>query len=277
MNELIELLSEYSFIQNALLAGILSAIACGIAGTFVVVKKISYIGGGIAHAVMGGLGLAYFIGINPLYGALVFALFAAMLIGWVKLHYEQNEDTVISALWAIGMAVGIIFAYLTPGYNVNLLSFLFGNILMISREDLWLLLGLDLLILAVTFTFFKQFVFVCFDQEYAKLRGININFIYLLLLTIIALTIVILVQSVGLILVIALLTLPSAIAGMFSSGIRKMILLSIGLIFVFILSGLGLSFYANLPAGASIILLTGIAYVVSFFIKGVSHKRIRIQ
>lgn len=257
-------LSEnYGFLSNALIAALLSSIACGITGSFVVVKKISYIGGGIAHAVMGGLGIAYFMGFNPVYGALAFAVIAAVLIGYVKLKLKQNEDTMISALWAMGMATGIIFAYLTPGYNVNLLSFLFGNILMISTENLWLLFVLDLLIVLFTVVFYRQLIFVTFDEEYAAVRGINVDLITILLLITVALTIVILVQTVGLILVIALLTLPSAIAGMFSGSVFRMIIYSTILILFFSVGGLALAFGANLPSGASIILITGAGYLIA--------------
>jgi len=254
---------NYGFLSNALIAAVLSSIACGITGTFVVVKKISYIGGGIAHAVMGGLGIAYFIGVNPIYGALVFSVLAAIMIGFVKLKLKQNEDTMISALWAVGMATGIIFAYLTPGYNVNLLSFLFGNILMITTDNLWLLLILDFIIIGFVVVYYKQLIFITFDEEYAAVRGINVNLLTILLLIMVALTIVILVQTVGLILVIALLTLPAAIAGMFSDSLFKMIFLSMGLILLFSLSGLAFAFGANLPSGASIILMTGAGYFIA--------------
>lgn len=263
---------NYGFLTNSIIAVILSSIACGITGTFVVVKKISYIGGGIAHAVMGGLGIAYFIGVNPIYGALVFSVFAAILIGYVKLKLKQNEDTMISALWAVGMATGIIFAYLTPGYNVNLLSFLFGNVLMISSESLWLLLILDLIIAGFVFVYYKQLIFITFDEEYAAVRGINVNLLTILLLIMVALTIVILVQTVGLILVIALLTLPSAIAGMFSDTLYKMIFLSIGLILLFSLGGLALAFGVNLPSGASIILMAGAGYLAALAGKSVARS-----
>lgn len=155
MQDILSIFSNYTFITNAVIAGLLSSIACGISGTFIVVKKISYLSGGIAHAIVGGLGIAYFLGINPLYGALAFAVVSALLIGTVKLKLKQNEDTIISALWAVGMSVGLIFAYLTPGYNVNLLSYLFGNILLVSRESLFIMLFLDILITGVVFIFYK--------------------------------------------------------------------------------------------------------------------------
>lgn len=264
MNELFSIFSNYSFVQNAIIAGLLSSVACGISGTFVVVKKISYLSGGIAHAIVGGLGIAYFLGINPLYGALAFAVVSALLIGTVKLKMKQNEDTLISALWSVGMSIGLIFAYLTPGYNVNLLSYLFGNILLVSSESLWLMFTLDIVITAIIFIFYRQFIYVCFDEEYSYLRGIKVEFIYILLLVIISITIVVLVQTVGLILVIALLTLPSSIARMFSNTIWKMILISVVLIQIFTFSGFVFSFSTNLPSGASIILAVGVGYLISF-------------
>ena len=269
MQELFSIFTDYTFIQNAIIAGLLSSIACGISGTFVVVKKISYLSGGIAHAIVGGLGIAYFFGMNPIYGALAFAVVSALLIGTVKLKMKQNEDTIISALWAVGMSIGLIFAYLTPGYNVNLLSYLFGNILLVSSESLILMLILDVLIAVLVLIFYKQFIYVCFDEEYAYLRGINVEFIYILLLVMISLTIVVLVQSVGLILVIALLTLPSSIARMFSSTIWKMIIISILLIQLFTFVGFAFSFSTNLPSGASIILAAGVGYLLSFFIQSI--------
>ncbi|MBU0559552.1 MAG: metal ABC transporter permease [Bacteroidetes bacterium] len=255
---------SYSFIQYALIAALLSGIAAGIIGTYVVVKRISYISGGIAHAVLGGLGAAYFWNVNPLYGALASAIAAALIIGLVKLKLKQNEDTVISALWAIGMSVGIIFANLTPGYNVDLISFLFGNILMITRDSLWLLVILDIVIVLTTLIFYKQFLYVSFDEEYSMIRGINVDFIYLLLLSLVALTVVILVQTVGLILVIALLTLPSAIAHMFSKSLFRIIIYSILLVTFFSVTGLLISIYLNIPSGASIILTCGIGYISAF-------------
>ena len=263
MKEFIEVLAHQGFMQNAVIAGILSSFACGITGTFVVIKRITYLAGGIAHAVLGGLGIAYYLGFNPLIGALVFAVLSALLIGLVKLRFAQNEDTVIGALWSTGMAVGIIFIYLTPGYNVDLLSFLFGNILMVSESSLYILGALDLVIFLVVFMFYRQLVYVCFDEEYAALRGISVDFVYLLLLCMIAVTVVILIQAVGLILVIALLTLPAAISGLFSKTPARMMTISFLLSIVFIFSGLIFSFFSNLPSGASIIIAAGIGYLLA--------------
>ncbi|NLT52377.1 MAG: metal ABC transporter permease [Ignavibacteria bacterium] len=267
MYELLNILTEFTFLKFAFLAGLLSGVATGITGSFVVVKRISYIGGGISHAVMGGLGIAYFAGINPMYGALAFALFSAVIISIVKMNLRQNEDTVISALWSIGMATGLIFAFITPGYNVNLLSFLFGNILMVTTENLVLLLILDIIILVVVLLFYRQLVFICFDEEYARIRGLKVDLLYFILISLIALTVVVLVQTVGVILVIALLTLPSAIAAIFTKRIKKMILSSILLNYLFIFTGILTAFLTDLPAGATIILITGAGYLLAFIIK----------
>ncbi len=263
MSDFITNIFEQQFLQNAIIAGLLSSIACGMTGTFVVVKRISYVGGGIAHAVMGGIGAAFYWNINPLYGALIFAVISGLLIGLVRLKLKENEDTIISALWSIGMAIGIILAYLTPGYNVDLITFLFGNILLVDSQSILILLVVDVVIISFTFIFFRQIIYTSFDKEYAFVRGIKVDIIYYLMLIMVALTVVILVQTVGLILVISLLTLPSAIARIFSNSVLKMIIVSVLLVSVFIISGIYFSFSFNIPAGATIILVAGMVYFLT--------------
>lgn len=272
MKQFFSVFLSHTFLFNAVIAALLASIACGITGTFVVIKRITYLGGGIAHAVVGGLGIAYFFGINPIYGALVFAVAAALLIGEVKLRVQQHEDTAIGALWSVGMAIGIIFATLTPGYQVDLMSFLFGNILMVTSSSLWILAALDLLIVVTVMVLFRQFIAVCFDEEHAALRGIPVEFIYLLLLCLVAFTVVILIQIVGLILVVALLTLPAASAGMFARSTGGMMLLAIVLSIIISFTGIGLSFALNLPTGAVIVLMAGIMYFFSMSVGFISHK-----
>jgi zinc transport system permease protein len=261
MTEFILALGKYSFIQNAVMAGMLSSLACGITGTYVVVRRITFISGGIAHAVLGGMGIAYYLGVDPLVGAVVTALLSAILLGLVNLKAKQHEDTVIGALWAVGMAVGIIFMSMTPGYNVDLMSFLFGNILMVTGPALRILLLLDLIILLIVAVFYRQFLLVCFDEEYARLRGLPVDFLYILLLCLIALTVVILIKVVGLILVIALLTLPAAVAGLFTRNLRKMMGWAIVLGLLFTIVGLVISYNLNLPSGAMIIIIAGSSYL----------------
>jgi len=255
------------FLQYALLGGILASIACGIIGPFVVVRKIGYISGGIAHTVLAGLGIAYFLGQNPIIGALITALIAALIIGWVSLKAKKYEDTIISVLWAMGMAIGIIFITKTPGFNADLMSYLFGNILLISQQDLYLLAGLDLVIIVLMILVYKRLLAVCFDEEFAKLRGLWVNFYFLLLLCLVALTVVSLIQVVGLILVIALLTIPAAIARQYVNSVAKMIFIAIILGIVFTTVGLGISYQTNLPSGATIILLAGIGFLTSTGLK----------
>ncbi len=277
MSDFFRVIIEYSFLQNAILAGILSSVACGITGTFVVIKKMSYLGGGIAHAVFGGLGIAYFLGAPPLAGALVFALLSAILIGLVSRRLHQNEDTIIAALWSIGMAIGLIFTYRTPGYQVDLLSFLFGNILMVSTNTLLMLVILDLVIIAAVLLFYHHLVYVCFDEEYALLRGISVDLMYSVLLCMIALTVVVLIQTVGLILVIALITLPAAIAELFSRSPARMIVLAVILSTAFSLAGIAFSFSTNLPTGASIILVTGTVYLLALGFRTAISRMRKVQ
>jgi len=262
--EFFEVLMSQSFLQYALLSGILASIGCGIMGTYVVVKQISFLAGGIAHSVLAGMGIAYFFGKDPLFGAIISAIIAALLIGWIKLKWRQGEDIIIAAVWAIGMAIGIMFIAKTPGYSVDLMSYLFGNILMVSSNELYLMLVLDAVLLIFVGLFYKQFLLVCFDEEFARLRGINVELFYMLLLCLVSLTVVLLIQVVGLILVIALLTLPAAIATHYRSSVKGIMLLAIILGMIFNSVGLLVSYEPDLPAGATIILIAGISYVVSF-------------
>lgn len=274
MGEFIDAALTFDFLQNALLAGILASIACGIMGTYVVVKKIGYITGGIAHAVLGGMGIAYFLEASPLRGAVIASLVSAIIIGLVAMRAKQHEDTIISALWAIGMALGIIFISRSPGYNVDLMSYLFGNILMVSPENLRLILILDFIIIMVVILFYKRFLAVCFDQEHAALKGMKVEIIYLLLLCLIALTVVILIQVVGLILVIALLTLPASVAGQYTNGLKGMMITAVVLGIILTTGGMALSYKPDLPAGATIVLLTGLTYLISLIMKKVLIKTI---
>jgi zinc transport system permease protein len=259
----LQALAHHTFLQNALLAGILASIGCGIMGTYVVVKRIGFLAGGIAHAVLGGMGIAYYLDQSPIRGALAAALLAAVVIGWVNLRGHEHEDTLIAALWSLGMAVGILFISQTPGYNIDLMSYLFGNILMVSRADLVLMGGLDAVIVLNVLLFRKQFLAVTFDQEFAKVRGVNVALFYLLLLCLVALTVVLLVQVVGLVLVIALLTLPAAIAAQYVASVGRMMWVAMALGAMFTTTGLALSYEPNLPAGATIILLAGSSYLLS--------------
>ncbi len=266
-------LSQHGFLQTAVATALLASIGCGIMGTYVVVKRIAFIAGGIAHSVLGGMGAAVYFGFEPLHGALPAAIAAALLIGWVRLRWRAQEDTLISALWAIGMAVGVLFIAKAPGYQADLMSYLFGNILLVPRESLWFMAALDLLLLIIVAAYHRQFLAVVFDEEFARLRGIPVGFFYLLLLVLVAVTVVLLIQVVGLILVLALLTLPAAVAGHYVHSLGRMMLIATLLGAVLSIAGLGMSYGPNLPAGPTIILLAGGVYVLSATITQVLDRR----
>jgi zinc transport system permease protein len=273
MQDFIQALGQHTFLQTALLAGLLASLGCGVIGTFVVVKRIAFMAGGIAHSVLGGMGAALYFGFDPLLGALVAAVLSALLIGLVRLAWNAQEDTLIGALWAIGMAIGILFIAKTPGYATDLMSFLFGNILLVPRRELWIMAGLDLVLILTVMLFYRQLLAVTFDEEFARLRGVPVAFFYLLLLCLVAVTVVLLIQVVGLILVIALLTLPAAIAGHYVHSLGGMMLIATLLGGVFTSAGLALSYGPDLPAGPTMILLAGSVYVVSAVLSRVLMRR----
>lgn len=267
-----EVLSMQNFLQYAVLSGILASIGCGIMGTYVVVKRISFLAGGIAHSVLAGMGIAYFFGKDPIFGAIVSSIIAALIIGWIKIKWREGEDTIIAAVWSVGMAIGILFIAKTPGYSIDLMSYLFGNILMVTSDELLLMLILDIILLLFVGIFYKQFLTVCFDEEFARLRGINVEFFYIFLLCLVALTVVLLIQVVGLILVIALLTLPAAIAAHYQSSIKGIMIMAIILGMFFNSLGLFLSYDPDLPAGATIILIAGVCYILSFIFQRIKKN-----
>jgi zinc transport system permease protein len=276
MTEFITDIHHQTFLQYALLTGILASIACGIIGSYVVTRRISYIAGAIAHSVLGGMGAVRYMQVvyqwdwfHPLFGAVIAALISALIIGLVSIKARQREDTVIGAVWAIGMAIGILFIFKTPGYNEDLMSYLFGNVLMVSSDDLWLIAGLDILIVAVGLAFYNQFLAVCFDEEFALLRGIHVEFYHLMLLCLTALTVVLMVTVVGIVMVIALLTLPAATAGHFSKRLWHMMALSTLFAILFTTGGLALSYGPNLPPGATTIVLAGAVYLLVAFLSRV--------
>lgn len=259
---------DIAFLRYAFLAGILASVAFGIVGTYVVARRISYLAGAISHSALGGIGAALYLQkqvgwawCRPMHGALAAALISAFVIGLVSLYARQREDTVIGALWAIGMAVGLLFLKKTPGY-FDPMSYLFGNILMITKGDLWIIAGLDVLVVGLGVFFYSRFLAVCFDEEFARLRGVRVEAYYLLLLGLTALTVVLLVTVVGIVMVIALLTLPAAVAGQFSRRLWQMMGLSVVFCLVFTSTGLGVSYMYDLPSGPTIILLAGAVYLV---------------
>ena len=267
---------QYEFFRNALWAGLLAGVACGVIGALIVVNRIVFISGGIAHATYGGIGLAVFLGISPFLGALGFALVIALLMAVISLKNKKRADTIVGVLWAVGMAFGILLLDLAPGYNVDLMSYLFGSILAVPRSDLWLIAGLDLVILLVVGFFYKDFLAMSYDEEYAGLMGVPVRSLYILLLVLIALSIVIIIRVVGLILVIALFTISPYIAEKFSRSLKSMILVSIVLNWTFTLIGLWLSYLFNLTSGATIIMVAAFFFFLSQGVKRL-WKRKRIE
>jgi zinc transport system permease protein len=265
--ELLEIL------RNPIIAGILASVACGIIGVYVVVKRIVFISGGISHASFGGIGLGYFFGIGPILGALIFAPVSALAMGVVTRRTKLPEDTAIGLLWVIGMAIGIIFVYLTPGYAPDLMSYLFGDILFVSTREIILMLILDGVIILVVSLLYKEFLALCFDEEFGTAVGIPTERLYLVLLCLIALTVVVLIRVVGIIMVIALLTIPAATARQFTHNLKTMMLLSILLSIVFALGGLWLSYVLDWPSGATIILVGGVLFLASWGISGARHRK----
>ncbi len=281
MNDFINALmdSTIPFFRYAFISGIIASVAFGIIGTYVVTRRITYIAGAISHCALGGIGVALYLQkavgwtwCNPMYGATVAALAAAVIIGLASMRAKQREDTVIGAIWAIGMAVGIIFIAKTPGY-VDAMSYLFGNILLVSKQDLYFVVFLDLLVVIVSVVFYNKFLAVCFDEHFARLRGVRVEFYYLLLLCLTALTIVLLVSIVGVVMVIALLTLPSAVAGHWTKRLWQMMCLAVLLSMLFSSAGLAVSYSWNLPSGPTIVVLAGVCYLGSMLLKRSREKK----
>lgn len=264
---------QLEFMQRALVAGLLVSVACGIIGTYVVVNRFVFISGAIAHAAYGGIGLGYFLGINPVVGAIGFSACAALAMGAVQRKTRERADTIIGMMWSIGMAVGIILVDLAPGYAVDLMSYLFGSILTVPWIDLLIMVVLDGVIVVVVVALYKELLAISFDETYAFTANVRVDFVYLLLFCLVALTVVMLMRVVGLILVIALLTMPAATSGQFTSNLKRMMVMSVFLGVIFTTVGLWLSYVLDLTSGATIILTCAAAFIVAItyrFITGLS-------
>lgn len=276
---MIEAFFTNPFLYMALFAGIAASITSGVMGSFVVIKRIVFIAGSIAHSVLGGMGFFLWLQrtynipwISPIQGAVVAAILSALLIGWIRMEYRQREDTVIAALWSTGMAVGVIFVSLTPGYNVELMQYLFGNILWVTKRDVLMLFCLDAIVITLVAFFRHQFIAICFDEQQAKLQKVPVKFFYLLLLSLIALSVVLLIQVVGAILVIAMLAIPAAIAGNLTSRFLKMMIFAVLIGCFFTVFGTAVSYEFNWPPGATIALVAALFYLISFTSKKLFTK-----
>jgi zinc transport system permease protein len=257
---------QYEFMRNALAAGLLASIICGIMGTLVVVNRIVFLSGGIAHAAFGGIGLSFFLGWPYLVGTLGFSIAAAMVMAAVSLKAKHRADTIIGVIWAVGMAFGIIMLDLTPGYNVDLMSYLFGSILTVPGSDLWVMLTVGVLIGGFVIYFYKDLLAISYDEEFARIRGVPIRVLYFALIGMLGVSIVLIIRIVGLILVIALLTIPPFMVEKYAKSLFQMMMGSSLLGALFTIVGLWLSYAFDLTSGASIILVAGITFFLFFLI-----------
>ncbi|HSG68120.1 MAG TPA: metal ABC transporter permease [Bacteroidales bacterium] len=268
---MIELLT-YEFFRNALMASVFAAISCGIVGTYIVSRRIVFISGGITHASFGGIGIGYYFAVNPILSAAVFAVISALGIEYSSRKTEIREDSAIAILWALGMAIGVIFVFITPGYAPNLMSYLFGNILTVTSADLYLLAGLAAVIVLFYALYFKNILYVAFDEEFARARRLPVDLIKYVMISLIALTIVFNIRVVGIILVISLLTIPQTIANMFVRSFFHIMVASILIALLGTISGLVLSYIFDIPSGAAIIFFLVVLFFLARIIKVIARR-----
>lgn len=271
---MIEVIFKYNYMQNAVFAAILASIICGIIGTIIVEKKLVSMSGGIAHASFGGIGAGYFFSIEPIIGGLIFAVLTSLSVGHIKRKSNTNADTIVSMFWSAGMAIGILFIALTPGYPPDMTSYLFGDILTVNDFYLNVMFGLSIVVIGVIFSAFNYWKIYLFDEEYAKIIGIPVIIFEVILYVLMSLSIVILIKVVGIILAIAMLTIPPAITKLFTNELKKMMIGSCLLGALFSLLGLTLSYYINIPSGATIILVAITFYLIIITFKNKFKKTI---
>ncbi|MBN1395806.1 MAG: metal ABC transporter permease [Pirellulales bacterium] len=258
-----------AFLRYALLAGLLASVSLGVVGSYVVVRRITYLAAAIAHCVLGGVGAAVYLQqtqqwawCNPMFGATAAALLAALVIGLVSLYAREREDTVIGAVWVVGMSIGLLFFYKTPRF-VDPMSYLFGNILLVSARDVWMVAAMGAAVAAFGLGFYNKLLAVCFDEEFAALRGVRARLYYLLLLCLTAVAVVLMVRVVGIVLVIALVTLPAAVAGHFAQRLWQMMILAVLCSMACVFAGLAISYPTDLRPGPTIVLIAGAAYLLT--------------
>jgi zinc transport system permease protein len=265
-------LFEYQFFTNALAAAVIANISCGIIGSYIVAKRMVFISGGITHASFGGIGIAYFLGLNPVLGAAVFSVLSALGIEWVSGKSNVREDSAIGILWSLGMAIGIIFTFLTPGYAPNLMSYLFGSILTVSKTDLWLIGALAVVLIIIFTRFYHLILFIAYDEEYARSHKAPVNTVKYILISLIAIAIVLNIRLVGIILVISFLTIPQSTANIFTKRFSRIIFLSIFFGIVGSTGGLLISYFYNIPSGATIIFVFVVIFGIAKLFKASQVK-----
>ncbi len=266
---------QFEFMRNALMAGLLASALCGVMGTLVVVNRIVFLSGGIAHAAYGGIGLAFFMAWPFLPTTLGFTLAAAVLMAAVTIRARHRADTIIGVIWAVGMATGVILLDLTPGYNVDLMSYLFGSILTVPFADIRLMLIITAVVGVALVFLYNDLLAMSYDEEFARIRGVPVTALYFFLIALLAVSIVVIIQVVGLILVIALLTIPPFISEKYACSLFAMMALSTLMGAVFTICGLWLSFTYDLTSGAAIILVAGVAFFLSLVVDGLKNRRLR--
>jgi len=264
---------EFEFMRNALLAGLLASVICGIIGTLVVVNRLVLLSGGIAHAAFGGIGLSFFLGLPVMAVTLCFSFVVALILAGVTLKAKHRSDTIVGVLWAVGMALGVICLDLTPGYNVDLMSYLFGSILMVTQLDLLVMVVVGTMVLFITGYYYQDLLAMSYDEEFARLRNVPVKPLYFLLVCMIALSVVVIIRVVGLILIIALLTIPPYIAEKYARSLRMMMVFSVLLSCLFASSGLLLSYFLNVTSGAAIIMVAAAGFFISLLLDRLVIRR----
>ena len=255
-------LLNYTFFQHALLGSLLASIACGIIGTYIVTRRLVFISGGITHASFGGIGIGLYTGISPILSAAIFSVLSAFGVEWLSKRKDMRQDSAIAVFWTLGMAIGIIFSFLSPGFAPDLSAFLFGNILTITMTDIWMLAGLSVLLIAFFACFLDPIIYIAFDREYARSQRIPVTLFEYVLMMFIALTIVACLRMIGIVLVISLLTLPQMTANLFTHSFKRIIWLSIAIGYIGCLGGLFLSYQMQVPSGAAIIFFSILVYAL---------------
>lgn len=268
---MLEILS-FSFFQNAINGAILVSIACGLVGSLIMINRLFSMAGGITHGAFGGIGVAFYFSLPILLSTSIFTLFLALMVAFLTQHYQNRSDSIIAVIWAFGMAVGIILIDLSPGYNTDLMAYLFGSILSVSSSDLWLMGFIDVIFILLLLCFYRQFEALSFDAEFAKVKGVNTSFFHYLLIAMMAFCIVICIRLVGLILVMALLSIPSFIAENFTKKLSSMMILASILSMIFCVIGLFISYYFNLASGACIIAVACFGFLINLIFKFLTQK-----
>lgn len=255
-------LLAYDFFRNALIGIVLISIASAVIGTYIVSRRLVSISGGVTHACFGGLGLGYFLGWNPLFGAALFAIASSLGVQWMSARHKVREDSAIAVVWALGMAVGTLFIFLTPGYVPELNTFLFGNILTISSADLWAFGIFTAVLLVFMGCFFHTIVICAFDADFARVKQLPVTFISTTMTVLVAVCIVLTIRLVGVMLLMSMLTLPQMIAETYSHRFRSIMLLSVGISLLCSVAGVLLATVIDVPCSALIVLTMAAAYII---------------